>query len=255
VGSLHETSARFYAACVCSAFVYLHDKKIVYRDLKPENLMLDSHGYCKVVDFGFAKVITERTATFCGTPEYVAPEIIAGTGHGMPVDWWMLGILLYEMLVGTSPFVADDQMKIFENITARRLSFPWFFEWRMPFATKTIHALLAAEPSTRLGSLSGSTYAGSREVRDCDFFALVDFAKLERKELEPPFMPNGDAILEKDDDEYDDESDDDDEDMLNVMDAKVVVPVKSGTNALVRRASLTTRPGGTLAGNVLFSDW
>ena len=82
-----EPTARFYAANVCSAFEYLHESRIVYRDLKPENLLLDADGYLKVVDFGFAKVIEDRTWTLCGTPEYLAPEIISNKGHGLGVDW------------------------------------------------------------------------------------------------------------------------------------------------------------------------
>ena len=113
-----EPVARFYAANVCAAFEYLHDRKIVYRDLKPENLLLDSDGYLKVVDFGFAKIISERTWTLCGTPEYLAPEIISNKGHNLSVDWWALGILIFEMLHGTPPFVADDPMDIYQQASA-----------------------------------------------------------------------------------------------------------------------------------------
>ena len=103
-----EPQGRFYAACVCSAFSYMHDLSIVYRDLKPENLLFDAEGYMKVVDFGFAKKITDRTWTLCGTPEYLAPEIITNKGHNLAVDWWAFGILIFEMLVGQPPFCADE---------------------------------------------------------------------------------------------------------------------------------------------------
>lgn len=99
-GKLANDDARFYAAEIVLAFEYLHDMRIVYRDLKPENLLLDSNGHIKMTDFGFAKVVEDRTWTLCGTPEYLAPEIIQSKGHGKSVDWWALGILIYEMLVG-----------------------------------------------------------------------------------------------------------------------------------------------------------
>ena len=93
-------TARFYCACVAGAFTYLHERKIVYRDLKPENLLLDADGYAKVVDFGFAKVVAGKTYTLCGTPDYLAPEIIQNKGHNCSADWWSFGILVYECMVG-----------------------------------------------------------------------------------------------------------------------------------------------------------
>ena len=98
------TVSRFYSAQVVSMFEYLHSKNIVYRDLKPENILLKEDGYLKLTDFGFAKYVEGRTYTLCGTPEYLAPEILLNKGHGKPVDWWCLGILLYEMLAGKTLF-------------------------------------------------------------------------------------------------------------------------------------------------------
>jgi protein kinase A len=121
-----EATARFYAACVVSAFIQMHDKKIAYRDLKPENLLLDKGGYIKICDFGFAKIVEDRTFTLCGTPEYLAPEIIASVGHGLPVDWWAMGILIYEMLCGDPPFVSDDPMQLYQQILSGKYSFPNF---------------------------------------------------------------------------------------------------------------------------------
>ena len=99
-----EASAQFYAAGICLALAHIHEKSIAYRDLKPENIMLDAKGYPKVVSFGFAKIVTRKTYTLCGTPEYLAPEIVVGRGHNMSVDWWAFGVLIYEMIAGNSPF-------------------------------------------------------------------------------------------------------------------------------------------------------
>ena len=104
VGNFTCEQTEFYGSQVVSIFEYLQSKDIVYRDLKPENIMIQSDGYLKLIDFGFAKVIKKRTYTICGTPEYIAPEILLNEGHGKAVDWWTLGILLYEMLAGYPPF-------------------------------------------------------------------------------------------------------------------------------------------------------
>jgi len=94
-------------------FEYLHSLNIVYRDLKPENLLISNDGFLKLTDFGFAKILEGRTYTLCGTPEYLAPEILLNKGHGKPVDWWCLGILIYEMHVGIDPFNAEEPMTIY----------------------------------------------------------------------------------------------------------------------------------------------
>lgn len=109
-GQLDAEQARFYAAQVTIMFEYMHSKNIIYRDLKPENILIDEEGYLKLTDFGFAKFCEGKTYTLCGTPEYLAPEVLLNKGHSKPVDWWTLGILTYEMIAGIDPFNADDPM-------------------------------------------------------------------------------------------------------------------------------------------------
>jgi len=119
----------FYSACLVDVFEHLHGRHIVYRDLKPENVLIDRTGYLKLADFGFAKRIMDKSFTLCGTPEYLAPEVVLGTGHNKAVDYWGLGILIYEMLVGISPFADDyenDQHVLGNNIVNSELSYDKF---------------------------------------------------------------------------------------------------------------------------------
>ncbi|KAK6641332.1 hypothetical protein RUM44_013041 [Polyplax serrata] len=125
---LDENSAKFYAAQVVLAIEYLHYMGIVYRDLKPENMLLDTDGYLKLVDFGFSKHIGKSTTyTFCGTPEYIAPEILLSRGYSKSPDWWTLGILLYEMCNGTPPFTAKNELKLYEKILVGNINWPEHF--------------------------------------------------------------------------------------------------------------------------------
>ena len=127
LGRIPADEARFYAACVLDAFDYLHGLHIIYRDLKPENLLIDAEGYLKLVDFGFAKFCPDRTYTVCGTPEYLAPELVLGRAHDKGVDYWAVGVLLFEMVAGYSPFAdraANDQLVICKNITRGVVDFP-----------------------------------------------------------------------------------------------------------------------------------
>ena len=123
-GNFPIEQAKFYAAHITTIFEYLHGKNIVYRDLKPENILINTNGYLKLTDFGFAKIVEGKTYTLCGTPEYLAPEIILNKGHSKPVDWWCLGILVYEMLVGIDPFNDDDPMMIYQKIIKGKIKFP-----------------------------------------------------------------------------------------------------------------------------------
>jgi len=194
-----ESQSRFYAACVESAFAYLHDKRIVYRDLKPENLLFDAEGYLKVVDFGFAKLVTDRTWTLCGTPEYLAPEIITNKGHNLAVDWWAFGILIFEMLVGQPPFCADDPMDIYQKILRNKVAWPSSMSKN---ARDLISRLLISVPAQRLGSLK----RGHRDISQHSFFGKLDWSKLLKKAEKAPYVP---VIKGKTDtsnfDEYEDE--------------------------------------------------
>jgi serine/threonine protein kinase len=117
-------ASRFYAAEIALAFEYLHTFNIAYRDLKPENLLLSAKGHIKITDFGFAKQIDDRSYTLCGTPEYLAPEIIQSKGHNKGVDWWAIGILIYEMLAGFPPFYDENPYGIYQKILAGKIEWP-----------------------------------------------------------------------------------------------------------------------------------
>ena len=185
---LQFAHSRFYAACVISAFEHLHRKDIIYRDLKPENLLIDREGYLKVVDFGFAKRLkrTEKTFTTCGTPEYLAPEIILHTGHNYLVDVYAVGILVYEMEVGQSPFndpSGDMNPSVICNkILKGNLKFPSGVNLR----TKgLVQDLLVKKPSDRLGS----GLLGTKELCQHSYFRELDFDLLEKKKYKAPWVP------------------------------------------------------------------
>ena len=184
-GFVNTKHAQFITACVVSVFEYIHAKSICYRDLKPENLMIDRDGYIKMVDFGFAKVVTDKTFTLCGTPEYMAPEILLRRGHNKGVDYWATGILIYECESGTTPF-ADydnyDNKQICENILRKPLVFP---NKMNPAAKLLIQKLLHRQPSKRLGCLA----RGARDIKVEAYYTSLNWAKLLSKEVTPPYIP------------------------------------------------------------------
>ncbi|KAH8868372.1 cAMP-dependent protein kinase catalytic subunit PRKX [Schistosoma japonicum] len=126
VGHFTSETTRFYTSEIILALKYLHSLHIIYRDLKPENLLLDYSGHLKMTDFGFAKHVKDRTYSLCGTPEYLAPEILQGKGHNHAADWWTTGIIIYEMLVGRPPFYDenDNRLHVYQKIVAGDFDFP-----------------------------------------------------------------------------------------------------------------------------------
>jgi len=198
-GRFTNDHARFYAAEITLAFEYLHNMSIAYRDLKPENLLLSAKGHMKVTDFGFAKVVEDRTwtvrlgvnqphasphptpshpnltqptpstgAQLCGTPEYLAPEIIQSKGHNKSVDWWAVGILIYEMLAGYPPFFDETPFGIYQKILAGKIEFPKHFSTE---AKDLVRKLLTADRTKRLGCLRG----GASDIKEHPWYAKVDW--------------------------------------------------------------------------------
>uniref|UniRef100_A0A8C8BPU8 cGMP-dependent protein kinase n=1 Tax=Oncorhynchus tshawytscha TaxID=74940 RepID=A0A8C8BPU8_ONCTS len=186
-GSFEDSTTRFYTACVVEAFAYLHSKGIIYRDLKPENLILDHKGYAKLVDFGFAKKIEfgKKTWTFCGTPEYVAPEIILNKGHDISADYWSLGILMFELLTGSPPFSGPDPMKTY-NIILRGIDMIEFPKKITKNAANLIKKLCRDNPSERLGNLKN----GVKDIQKHKWFEGFNWEGLRKGTLTPPIIPN-----------------------------------------------------------------
>ncbi|WKY15943.1 hypothetical protein Q1695_000986 [Nippostrongylus brasiliensis] len=179
-----ESRSRFYAAQIASAIGYLHENNIIYRDLKPENLLLDKHGYLVLTDFGLCKegmTPTSVTNTFCGTPEYLAPEIILKKPYDVAVDWWCLGCVLYEMLYGLPPFYSRDHNEMYNRIVNEQLKMKKNIS---ASSTDIVTKLLQKDKNKRLGSKSDF-----REVKEHEFFRTIDWDKLLRREIKAPFIP------------------------------------------------------------------
>ncbi|XP_059848059.1 serine/threonine-protein kinase N2 [Hypanus sabinus] len=180
-----EPRAVFYSACVVLGLQFLHDNMIVYRDLKLDNLLLDTQGYVKIADFGLCKEgmgYGERTSTFCGTPEFLAPEVLTDTSYTRAVDWWGLGVLIYEMLVGESPFPGDDEEEVFDSIVNDEVRYPRFLSSE---AIAIMRRLLRRNPERRLGS----SERDAEEVKKQPFFREIDWEALLAKKVKPPFIP------------------------------------------------------------------
>ncbi|XP_030797659.1 serine/threonine-protein kinase N2 isoform X2 [Rhinopithecus roxellana] len=180
-----EPRAVFYAACVVLGLQYLHEHKIVYRDLKLDNLLLDTEGFVKIADFGLCKEgmgYGDRTSTFCGTPEFLAPEVLTETSYTRAVDWWGLGVLIYEMLVGESPFPGDDEEEVFDSIVNDEVRYPRFLSTE---AISIMRRLLRRNPERRLGA----SEKDAEDVKKHPFFRLIDWSALMDKKVKPPFIP------------------------------------------------------------------
>lgn len=195
-----EERATFYAACVVLGLEFLHEHKIVYRDLKLDNLLLDTEGFVKIADFGLCKEgmgYQDRTSTFCGTPEFLAPEVLTETSYTRAVDWWGLGVLIFEMLVGESPFPGDDEEEVFDSIVNDEVRYPRFLSTE---AISIMRRLLRRNPERRLG-------AGERDAEDVKkhlFFRDIDWNGLLAKKVKPPFIPTiqGSSDVSNFDDEF-----------------------------------------------------
>jgi tRNA A-37 threonylcarbamoyl transferase component Bud32 len=187
-----EEVAKLWVAQVASALGHLHSLGVLYRDLKPENILLDSTGHVILTDFGLAKDVApdEKTNTFCGTPEYLAPEIVTGSGHDKAVDWWSLGILLYELTVGIPPFYSQNVNEMYNKIQHGVLRFPPFLSVN---CKKIIVAFLNRDPKKRLGSADDFT-----EIKAHAFFADMDWEKLLARKYVCSFQPKIKGELDTD---------------------------------------------------------
>ncbi|XP_067277544.1 ribosomal protein S6 kinase alpha-2 isoform X2 [Pseudorasbora parva] len=180
-----EEDVKFYLAELALALDHLHSLGIIYRDLKPENILLDEEGHIKITDFGLSKEAIDhdkRAYSFCGTIEYMAPEVVNRRGHTQSADWWSFGVLMFEMLTGSLPFQGKDRKETMALILKAKLGMPQFLS---PEVQSLLRALFKRNPSNRLGAGPD----GVEEIKRHIFFATIDWNKLYRREIKPPFKP------------------------------------------------------------------
>mmetsp|Transcript_66712 Transcript_66712/g.150646 ORF Transcript_66712/g.150646 Transcript_66712/m.150646 type:complete len:366 (-) Transcript_66712:233-1330(-) len=193
VGRFSEARCSFYSSELLLVIEYLHKRNIIYRDLKPENILLSTSGHVKLTDFGLSKEGIEdnfSARTVCGTPEYLAPEIVDRSGHGKAVDWYSLGALMFEMVTGLPPFYSTDRAKLLDQIRRGSLKYPTYLSSE---GTSVLKSLLHRDPTSRLGGGTGD----GEEVKAHAFFAGTDWAAVYEQRRKPPFTPditnNGDV--------------------------------------------------------------
>ena len=193
-----EDQARFYTAQMVLALEHLHKHNIVYRDLKPENVLINKDGYIKITDFGLSRMNVKKNEakTICGTPEYLAPEIVMKLGYGKTVDWWTLGSILYEMLVGVPPFYTSNREELFYKIKFVNPKLPGYLSEE---TKKLLEGLLKKDPTRRLGSANGA-----EDVKSHSWFRNLNWGFLAEKKYEPFFLPKikGDLGLHNFDPEF-----------------------------------------------------
>uniref|UniRef100_R4FM40 Putative camp-dependent protein kinase catalytic subunit n=1 Tax=Rhodnius prolixus TaxID=13249 RepID=R4FM40_RHOPR len=182
VNRLKEEHARFYAAQIVLAFEYLHYLGLIFRDLKPENILIDANGYLKLADFGFCKAIELRTYTFCGTAEYLAPEMLSCRGYGKSVDWWTFGVFLYELTAGYTPFYSKLQAKTYDNISRCKYKIPYHFSSDL---RDLIRSILLLDLTRRFGNLKN----GVDDIKDHKFFSSMPWTMLLNREVKAPYIP------------------------------------------------------------------
>ncbi|EMP25960.1 Protein kinase C zeta type [Chelonia mydas] len=191
--SCFQTTSRFYAAEICIALNFLHERGIIYRDLKLDNVLLDAEGHIKLTDYGMCKEGLgpgDTTSTFCGTPNYIAPEILRGEEYGFSVDWWALGVLMFEMMAGRSPFdiITDNpdmntEDYLFQVILEKPIRIPRFLSVK---ASHVLKGFLNKDPKERLGC---QPQTGFSDIKSHTFFRSIDWDLLEKKQAIPPFQP------------------------------------------------------------------
>lgn len=213
-----EPRSRFYAAEVTLALMFLHKHGIIYRDLKLDNILLDAEGHCKLADFGMCKEGMQgecTTNTFCGTPDYIAPEILQELNYDASVDWWALGILMYEMMAGQPPFEADNEDDLFESILNDDVLYP---VWLTKDAISVLKAFMTKNPAKRLGCLKAN--GGEKAILVHPFFHdKIDWELLEKRQVKPPFRPKIKSRLDANNFDKDFTSE---EPLLTPTDTKVV---------------------------------
>lgn len=177
-----ESQSLFYASQIVLVLEYLHSLDVIYRDLKPENLLFDRQGYLKVTDFGFAKVVKSRTYTLCGTPEYLAPEVILSRGYNKSVDWWAFGVLLYEMTAGYPPFFSEQPLQTYEKIVSGKVRYPSHMSSDLK---DLLRNLLQVDITNRFGNMKN----GIQDVKSHRWFQDPDWTAIYEKKVPAPFVP------------------------------------------------------------------